>query len=361
MTFACALVLLTGPALAGSAYAAPPGPDTSPSASPGAGGTDGVGGGTDAGGGQSLEQIRKRIERLHARAAAATDKYNAAEAKASKQKKSVGALNRAIDANEKKLNSLRKRAGALARAQYRGGGMPDAARVVLAQSPAEYLRRADLARNGQQATRAFLDKLRRTDRKLSEHRADAASEWEKLEGNRKRKARAKQSIERQLNKAEKLRSRLAADERRRLAALEERAARDRQAEWTSTGILDEVGDKASKAGERALAYATKQLGKDYEWGAEGPGTFDCSGLTMRAWQTAGESLPRTSQQQWKQLTRVPAERMRPGDLIIYRQNASHVGIYVGDGKIVHAPRTGRQITVAGAGSMPILGVVRPDA
>jgi cell wall-associated NlpC family hydrolase len=81
---------------------------------------------------------------------------------------------------------------------------------------------------------------------------------------------------------------------------------------------------------------------------------------MRAWEAAGKRIPRTSQEQWKRLPHVPVAKMRPGDLIIYKKDASHVGMYVGDGALLHAPRTGRQITVEGAGSMPILGVVRPD-
>jgi cell wall-associated NlpC family hydrolase len=110
-----------------------------------------------------------------------------------------------------------------------------------------------------------------------------------------------------------------------------------------------------------VKYATDQMGKPYEWGAEGPGSYDCSGLTSQAWASAGHGIPRTSQEQWKQLAHVGIKDMRPGDLIIYFDDASHVGMYVGDGAIVHAPRPGRTVTITGAGSMPILGVVRPDA
>ncbi|WP_143650092.1 C40 family peptidase, partial [Streptomyces tricolor] len=90
-------------------------------------------------------------------------------------------------------------------------------------------------------------------------------------------------------------------------------------------------------------------------------SFDCSGLTSQAWATAGRPVPRTSQEQWRQLERVDVKDMRPGDLVIYFDDASHVGMYIGDGAIIHAPRPGRTVTIAGAGSMPILGVVRPDA
>ena len=122
-----------------------------------------------------------------------------------------------------------------------------------------------------------------------------------------------------------------------------------------------AGATSSARGRKAVAFAMAQIGKDYEWGAEGPDTFDCSGLTLRAWEAAGRTIPRTSQEQWKRLPRVAVTGMRPGDLIVYQSDASHVGLYVGDGVMVHAPRTGRPITLAGAGSLPILGVVRPDA
>ncbi|WP_406267434.1 NlpC/P60 family protein [Actinacidiphila glaucinigra] len=93
--------------------------------------------------------------------------------------------------------------------------------------------------------------------------------------------------------------------------------------------------------------------------ADGPAAYDCSALARAAWRAAGGGIPRTSQEQWRLLPRVPVARMRPGDLVVYFDDASHVGVYVGDGAIVHAPRPGRRITVAGAGSMPVLGVVRP--
>ncbi|WP_338103837.1 C40 family peptidase, partial [Streptomyces rhizosphaericus] len=68
---------------------------------------------------------------------------------------------------------------------------------------------------------------------------------------------------------------------------------------------------------RALAYALNQIGKPYVWGAEGPNSFDCSGLTSSAWAYAGRTIPRTSQEQWRQLPRVPLNQLRPGDLVIY--------------------------------------------
>ena len=112
---------------------------------------------------------------------------------------------------------------------------------------------------------------------------------------------------------------------------------------------------------RAIRYARKQLGKPYEWGAEGPKSYDCSGLTSEAWAHAGTPIPRTSQEQWAQLDRVPLTELRPGDLVIYFPDATHVAIYVGDGKVVQAPRPGAKIRISPIASNPVLGAVRPEA
>lgn len=381
---ACVLGVLAGPVTAGTAYADPSRPQPSPgiaanepdpdrtgggatAADGPAPGADGTASGEDAGesapgAGQepTLEQVRKKIEDLHHRAGSATDAYNAAEEKVDRQRKQIASLTRKIESTEQKLDRLKQQAGAMARAQYRSGGLPDGAQLMLAEDPENFLHEAGLARQGRQAAKSFLASLTNTKKRLDGYAEDATERWKKLEKNRKKKAAAKKNVKAELKKAERLESRLAADEREKLRELERQAAYARQLRWLRSGVLEEIDGEASAQGKKAIRYATAQVGKDYEWGAEGPKTYDCSGLTMRAWQAAGEAVPRTSQEQWKQLPRVPVEEMRPGDLIIYKEDASHVGMYVGDGAMVHAPRTGRQITVEGAGSLPILGVVRPD-
>jgi cell wall-associated NlpC family hydrolase len=202
--------------------------------------------------------------------------------------------------------------------------------------------------------------MKRTQQDLAQYTKDASAQWERLEANRKTRAAAKKKIKQRIAAAEKLESQLEKDEKKRLAKLEEDAAYQAQTAWLSSGVLKEINSKASAQGKKAVEYATAQVGLPYVWGAEGPKSFDCSGLTSQAWASAGHPIPRTSQQQWQQLERVDIKDMRPGDLVIYFADASHVGMYIGDGAIVHAPRPGRTVTITGAGSMPILGVVRPD-
>ncbi|MET7363584.1 C40 family peptidase [Streptomyces sp. NPDC005562] len=338
----CAAVVVTAP---GAAYASPAPPrPTGPAPR------------SD----KSLEQVRKDIDELYHDAGVATDAYNAAEEKADKQSEQIVKLAKDIADGQAKLKRLQARAGAAARAQYRGGGLPDEARLMLSDSPGQFLDGAGRIRQGEKATKGMLTELERTQEDLRIYAKDATARWKKLEANRKAKAASKKRIKKKIAAAEKLESTLEKKERERLRKMEEAAALKKQSAWVSSGVLKDIDGKASAQGKKAIAFATAQIGKPYVWGAEGPGSYDCSGLTSKAWSAAGRGIPRTSQEQWKQLPHVDVKNMRPGDLIIYHSDASHVGMYLGDGAIVHAPRPGRDVTITGAGSMQILGVVRPD-
>ena len=349
VTVVCAVTVL---ALPGTAFAAP-----TPPPPPGTAASVTVVDEEDT----ALEAVREKLEKLYREAAVATDEYNAADEKARQQSAQIVALAKKIVEGRERLDELKSRAGAAAAAQYRGGGLPPEAHLMLSEDPQDFLDGAGRVLQGERATNGLLGELTRTQEDLEQYAQDAEGQMKKLEAGRKAKATAQKKIEQRIKEAEKLESALAKEEKERLARLERRAADAAQASWLSSGILDDIKGEATPQGKKAVAYATAQIGKPYQWGAEGPKTYDCSGLTSQAWISAGQGIPRTSQEQWKQLTHVAVEDMRPGDLVIYFGDASHVGMYVGDGTIVHAPRPGRTVTLAGAGSMPILGVVRPDA
>lgn len=309
---------------------------------------------------QSLQEVRGEIDALYRKAGAATDAYNLAEEQADKQSSEIVKLAKEIVKGQKRIDGLKKRVGAEARAQYRSGGLPPEAQMMLSGDPQLFLDGAGRIREGQQAAKGLLGELTRTQADLEAYTKDAASQWKRLESNRKKKDAAKKEIKKQIAAAERIESTLEKEERERLLKMEQEAEYEAQTAWLDSGALEGVGGKATKGGKAAVAYATAQIGKPYVWGAEGPGSFDCSGLTSQAWLAGGRGIPRTSQEQWKQLPRVDVKDMRPGDLIVYFGDASHIGMYIGDGAMVHAPRPGRDVTIAGAGSMPILGVVRPD-
>ncbi|WP_316774265.1 C40 family peptidase [Streptomyces sasae] len=357
VTVVCAVTVLAAP---GTAFAAPsPTPSSGTSASPGDSASPSPSVTLPAD--KDLEAVREKLDDLYHDAAVATDAYNAAQEASQQQSAEIVELAKKIVEGQQQLDGLKARAGRAAAAQYRTGGLPDTAQLLLSDNPSQFLDGAGLALQGGRAYKDLIRELTQTQQDLKQYAADAADQWNKLEAGRKAKAAAKKKITERIAAAEKLESQLEKKQKERLAELEREAAYKAQTAWLDTGILDEIHSKASAAGQKAVAFATAQLGKPYVWGAEGPDSYDCSGLTSQAWASAGRPIPRTSEEQWKQLKHIDVKDMRPGDLIIYFDDASHVAMYIGDGAIIQAPRPGRTVSIGGAGSMPILGVVRPDA
>ncbi|GAA4791305.1 C40 family peptidase [Streptomyces ziwulingensis] len=369
VALACAITLLAGPS-----YAAPSDPAPSDE--------------------KSIEAIRAELDGLYREAEVATEAYNAANEKATGQEKRLTSFRKDLARSEDRVDELRDLAGAAARTQYRGGDLAATGiQLLLGDHPDQALDEASQARQVvrnlvnvseiQQAARAELS--RRTDA--------AAKELRELESSRADKAGAKEKIEGKIAQAEQIEAGLEKEQTRRLAQLEKKEAEQARSQWvssdsggggggggTSTGSGSGGGTSTGSgsggtgsgttgsggggtqptgAAARAVDFAMAQIGKPYVWGAVGPSSYDCSGLTSTAWAAAGHPIPRTSQAQWQGLTRVGMAAAKPGDLIIYFSDATHVGMYIGGGQMVHAPRPGRTVTTAPAASMPVLGVVRP--
>lgn len=123
-----------------------------------------------------------------------------------------------------------------------------------------------------------------------------------------------------------------------------------------------------KAAAAAIAFARAQLGKPYVWGAEGPRAFDCSGLVYAAYRAAGISIPRVTSDQWRHGTHVPNGRVQPGDLAFFNSgpgtsttNPGHVGLVIGNGKMIAAPHTGTVVQIQPYTRPSLLGFTRPAA
>lgn len=113
------------------------------------------------------------------------------------------------------------------------------------------------------------------------------------------------------------------------------------------------------AAATVVKFAHAQLGKPYKWGGSGPDGYDCSGLTAAAWAAAGVTLPHNAARQWASVKRISRSQRRPGDLVFYYPDVHHVAIYVGEGKIIHAPRPGKRIRVDAVDYQPVHGYGRP--
>lgn len=116
----------------------------------------------------------------------------------------------------------------------------------------------------------------------------------------------------------------------------------------------------SSVGAKVVAFAYAQLGKPYVWGATGPNSFDCSGLTQSAYASAGVSIPRVTYDQLGSLPRVSKSSLQPGDIVGF-YSGGHVGIYIGNGNVIHAPHTGDVVRIAALSSMPFYAAVRPNS
>ncbi|MGJ3224849.1 C40 family peptidase [Micromonospora aurantiaca (nom. illeg.)] len=121
---------------------------------------------------------------------------------------------------------------------------------------------------------------------------------------------------------------------------------------TVTGVI-------GTAAQTAIRVACQQVGDPYVWGATGPDGFDCSGLTQYAYKAAGISLTHFTGAQWNEGTPVSRAEARPGDLVFFKSDLSHMGLYLGSGLMVHAPRTGKLIQVSPISIMPLAGFRRP--
>ncbi|MFE7169902.1 NlpC/P60 family protein [Streptomyces sp. NPDC057616] len=331
----CAIALLPSPS-----YAAPSTPDRQDD--------------------KSIEQIRAELDGLYREAEVATEAYNTANEKAAAQEKRLTSLRKDLARTEGRVNDLHDLAGAAARTQYRGGDLASTGiQLLLGDHPDQALDEASQARQALRSLVNVSETQKSARAEVSRQTDAAAKKLRELKSTRADKAAAKKKIETKIAEAEQIEAGLQTRQTRKLAQLEKEDTEKAKSRWT--GSDGGGGTKATGAAANAVDFAMAQIGKPYVWGAVGPSSYDCSGLTSTAWAAAGHPIPRTSQAQWHGLTRVSLSSARPGDLIIYFGDATHVGMYIGGGRIVHAPRPGRTVTIAPAASMPILGVVRPGA
>ncbi|MEV8547315.1 NlpC/P60 family protein [Streptomyces sp. NPDC051572] len=309
---------------------------------------------------KSIEGIRAELNGLYREAEIATEAYNTADVKAAGQKNRLASLRKDLSRSEDRVRDLRNLAGAAARTQYRGGDLASTGiQLLLGDHPDQALDEASQARQALRSLVTVSNSQQNARDKVSQQTDVAAKKLRELKSSRAAKAAAKKKIEGKIARAEQIEDGLQQDQTRKLAQLDNAETRKAKSRWT--GSDSGGGAQATGAAERAVDFALAQMGKPYVWGAVGPSSYDCSGLTSRAWAAAGHPIPRTSQAQWQGLGHVSLASARPGDLIIYFNDATHVGLYIGGGRIVHAPRPGRSVTIAPAASMPILGVVRPGA
>ncbi|MFD9359111.1 NlpC/P60 family protein [Streptomyces sp. NPDC060031] len=297
-------------------------------------------------------QVKTEVDRLYEEAEAATDQYNGAKEKADEAQRALTGLRDETARKTDQLNTARSALGSLAATQYRNGTLGAAVQLAMADDPQGYLDRASFITRAGDRNAAAISSVRHRLDEVGQLKDRAAGRLADLRARQAELADRKTEIEGKLDAARRLLARLTAEER---AAYEARSTGSAPAGGQHTAPPPSDGSRAA----RAVAFAYGAIGKPYVWGSTGPGSFDCSGLTQAAWRAAGVSLPRTTYTQINAGQRVSRDQLAPGDLVFFYSGVTHVGLYIGNGQMIHAPRPGSTVRLAPIDSMPWAGASRP--
>ncbi|MEU6146014.1 NlpC/P60 family protein [Streptomyces sp. NPDC047081] len=310
--------------------------------------------------GRSVSQLLTDLQRLYREAEQATETYNGTAEKLKKQRADVDRLDRELARVRLSLHDSRGAAGRLARQQYQNStDISPYVRLLLARDPQQALDEGHVIGQLARERAETVGRLTGTEKKAGELAREARKALDGQLSLAARQKKERDEVEKRLTDVEELLVSLSPEQVAAVSKLEQDGVAKAQQHFMASGA-PAAESEPSREGDRAVRYAVQQLGKPYEWGAEGPASYDCSGLTSQAWEHAGLPIPRTSQEQWARLPRVPVKELRPGDLVIYFPEATHVAMYLGAGMVVQAPRTGERVKVSPVASYPILGAVRPD-
>jgi cell wall-associated NlpC family hydrolase len=288
----------------------------------------------------SASELTQQINKASTELEKVVESYNKLNEEIKASKAAVVTLNARLGPLEKQAGQARVEAAEIASRAYKTGGGLTAANVLFSRGDSSSLvhrlgaleqlaRDRDRQIAGFDATqRQYVDEKARLDSTLARQTAQA-----------KQVAAGKKKIEGDLAKLYQM---------RREAYGSETSAGSKY-----TGKVPAVSGNAGVA----VRYAYDAIGKPYVYGAEGPNGYDCSGLTLAAWQAAGKSLPHNAAMQWDKVTKISRSALKPGDLVFYR-DLGHVGLFVGGGKIIHASRAGEPVKLVSVDVMSPYGYGR---
>jgi cell wall-associated NlpC family hydrolase len=293
----------------------------------------------------SIDDVQGRVDRLYHEAEQASERYNDAKLELGALKRDLGLLKADQGRQDHRLDAVREQVQDSIIRQYEGQSLSAMGQVVLSDDPQSFLSQlTTMSEYTDMQDQLFEDYA--TELKSLDIRSDAtAKRAAQVAAIEKELGSEKAIIDKKLSEAQALLDQLKDEQRQ---------------EVLSRGTVRTPSDiPASGRASAAVQYALAQVHDAYVYGAAGPDAFDCSGLTMMAWAQAGVALPHSSSAQYSSGPHVAFGDLQPGDLVFYYSPISHVGMYIGNGMIVHAANPGTGVVVAGVSSMPYSGAVRP--
>ena len=340
--------------------------------------TSAVVGGTPA----SADSLKARIaaahhqlDALNAKAEAASERSNAARLKLASDQRTATSAQHRLTAAQRTLTRMQKSVQAFAVAAYQGQTL-DTTMSVTADSPQEFLDKMTTLQAVANSQSQALARLAGAQRDEEQAQATASAALEAQQASTKQMQSDRDAVVAAANQAQQVLSQLEERERQIIAAARARAARlaaEREAarlaaqraaaaaavsalyrQPTSSPVV--TGSGGARV---AVEWAYKELGKPYQWGAAGPDSFDCSGLTQYVWGKAGVYLDHYTGSQWNEGQHVDRAQLQPGDLVFFGSDLHHVGIYVGNGNMIEAPYTGANVRVSPYNRPDYAGAIRP--
>jgi cell wall-associated NlpC family hydrolase len=306
---------------------------------------------------QTLAQVQAQVIRLEEEATAAAEGAQEAKVRLASLTRSLAGIQAKAALQGKTVDAISKTLGVIAVDQYKSGTLSQSLELLFSSDPSLYLSAAGSLEAITRKKGIQLRKFQSAEQELNATSLTVSDRLAQVKVLQKRLAERSAVASQKLAQAESLLAKLKKEDRERLARLaKEREDADQASSLKAAKGAAGVSGRAGTA----LKFALAQIGDRYVFGADGMVYWDCSGLTMRAYQRAGVSLPHSSRAQSRMGKSIPFSQKKPGDLLFFGRPVSHVGVYLGGGKMVHAPRSGSRVKVATAdlGRKPLVAVRR---
>lgn len=291
----------------------------------------------------TLAQVQAQVIRYEEEATSAAEGAQEAKVKLNSLTRSLAGIQAQAQIQAKTVDAISKTLGAIAIDQYKSGTISQSLELLFSSDPSLYLSSAGSLEAITRQKGIQLRKFQSAEQQLNATSLTVSDRLAQVKALQKKLAEKSALATAKLAQAESILAKLKKEDRERLARLaQEREDADQASSLKAAKSAAGVSGRAGLA----IKFAFKQIGDKYVFGADGMIYWDCSGLTMRAYQTAGVSLPHSSAAQARMGKSIPFSQKKPGDLMFFGRPVSHVGIYLGGGKMVHAPRSGSRVKVA---------------
>ena len=339
----------------------------------------------------TVAEAKELIEQLETDAAAIDQQYADVKQQIKGGRAHLGLKQADVRAQAEKVGQLKLQVGQIALAQFQNRSLDTAAHLFVTPDTEGFLSQISTVQKVNENQNSALQDYQQAQANLAALEHSAQTDLTALGEKEKQLKSLTVASDKKLDQAKNVLAELTAEQRKQLAEVEKKATAKANAEaraatkaTAKTNAEDRAATKApakadaesrgatqasanstrssasgSSKGAKALAYAQAQLGEPYARSGAGPSSWDCSGLTMMAWGSAGVSLPHSSRQQFSRGKTVAKSDLQPGDLVFFYSDIHHVGLFAGNEQVIHAPRPGKSVEYIKMSYMPYAGARRP--